>query len=136
MNHHSHRIGTQGHPSAPTLLALSNDSSLLASYSPYPNTLLCHTRSSGTHFTLNFKPARSVTCIAFSPTRKTLLAAGTSAGGVHLFDTSKPGSPLRTWGDMHTGKVMAVAFAPIKAQLMISAGMDGVVKVTDLDRQM
>ena len=55
-----------------------------------------HSLPGGGLTTLHARPKAAYTTLRFHPTRRTFLAAGTTSGVVHLFDTTKPSAPLKS----------------------------------------
>lgn len=118
-------------------LAVNSDDTLLAS--AVGSSLIIFNRTTNTQNTLHAKGARAQTysVLAFAPSRRTFLAAATSTGLVHLFDTSKPSAPLRTISLSSSPLPPAVsnlAFSTFAPLLLVSSST-GHLSLVDTEKQ-
>ncbi|ORY89708.1 WD40-repeat-containing domain protein [Leucosporidium creatinivorum] len=128
-----------GHPLGANISCLSAnlDDSLLASSAG--SSLIIYNRTTNTQNTLHAKAVRAQTysVLSFAPSRRTFLAAATSTGLVHLFDSSKPSAPLRTISLSSAPLPPAVtnlAFSTFAPLLLVSSAT-GHLSLVDTEKQ-
>lgn len=112
-----------GHPldKKESALAVNSDDTLIATAAG--SSLVIHDCGSQTHRTLHAKPRAAYSVLSFAPNRRTLLAAGTVTGLLHLFDTSKLSAPLRTLSLSslpHPPAITNLAFSAVGPLLVVS----------------
>ena len=126
-----------GHPlgSIVNALVVNTDHSLVACTAG--SSLVVHDPSSQTERTLHSKPKSAYSALAFSPTKPTLLAAGTSNGLLHLFETTRPSAPLRTLAlssAPHPPPVTNLAFSAV-APLLVATTSKGQLSLIDTEKR-
>ncbi|KAL8292169.1 hypothetical protein RQP46_001635 [Phenoliferia psychrophenolica] len=127
---------TLGSPSSTgpiTALALNADESLLATTSG--SLLIVHNLQSSSNSTLTARPKAPFTTLKFHPSRRTFLAAGTTSGVVHLFDTTKPSAPLKSIslssGAPSPAPISNLAFQLGAGLLLVAADENGRLAIID-----
>lgn len=127
-----------GHPPSATIAALSTnaDDTLIASAAG--TSLIIHNRATNTQNALHAKPSKvTYSALAFAPHRRTFLAAGTSTGLLHLFDTTKPSAPLRTIALCSSPlppPVTNIAFSATSSALLIACTSTGQLSLIDTEK--
>ncbi|KAI8049920.1 WD40-repeat-containing domain protein [Syncephalis plumigaleata] len=78
---------------------------------------------------------QALNTVDYSKFRKPLLLCGGDDGAVHLVDTNRSQTPLKTFENAHNAPVKGVAFSPYNRYLMCSAGLDKRVVLYDAEKQ-
>lgn len=117
-----------------TSLAMNSDSTLISSTNS--TSLLIHNLTTSTTYSLHSKPKSIYSYIQFHPTRRTLLAAATTTGLLHLFDTSKPSAPTRTFNLAPTTSSLPspIVYLAFSTSLLIAATSTGTITLIDFEK--
>jgi hypothetical protein len=126
-----------GHsPNSPlTSLSANCDNTLFASASSAAS-LILYNRTTNTQYSLGVKPKAPYSVIQFAPTRRTFLAAATTTGLLHLFDTTKPSAPIRTISLSPSPLPSAItnlAFSPV-GPLLLACTATGSLSLIDTEK--
>ncbi|CAE6452697.1 unnamed protein product [Rhizoctonia solani] len=123
----------EGHKSSIQAMSAACDQSLLATFSTDATMITTISQQSTT--VLRGAPAGATTA-AFHPSRRTTLLI-LSPKGLHVFDTTKGGAPIRTIPiNKVEGTGGSIAFSPSTASLVAVAlpGRDGRIVLLDIDK--
>ncbi|RKP26015.1 WD40-repeat-containing domain protein [Syncephalis pseudoplumigaleata] len=123
-----------GHRGTITSMALDIDQTHLASVSVSGELLVDNLQKNMQHqYTIPTEQA--LNAVDYSKFRKSLLLCGGDDGAVHIMDTNRSQTPLKTFHDAHHAPVKGVAFSPFNRYLMCSAGLDKRVVLYDAEKQ-
>jgi protein NEDD1 len=122
------------HSNTITSIAISNDSSLLASTSS--TTVHVHNISIGTHSVLRGIPVASISTCVFHPHNRTRLLVGTGKQLV-VYDTTRPSLPSKTisMNESCSGSIIAVSCSPFSKTLVACCTSGGHVGLIDLEKE-
>lgn len=117
-----------------TSLAINSDSTLIASTNS--SSLLIHNLTTSTTYSLHSKPRATYSYIQFHATRRTLLSAATITGLLHVFDTSKPSAPTRTFNlaPTTTSLPSPIVYLAFSTSLLIAATSTGTITLIDFEK--
>ena len=120
------------HKNTVTMISMSNDGTLLASVSA--SAVFVHNLTLSSHAQLKGLPDRKpVTCCIFHQHSRTrlLLCVGRD---IVVYDSTRPGSPLKTICIPGSGDVLGVTASPFSKTLVAAVTSNGDVALVDLDK--
>ena len=120
------------HKSTITKISMSNDGTLLASVSS--SAVFVHNLTLSSYTQLKGLPERKpVTCCLFHQHSRTKLLLGIGRDLV-VYDSTRPGSPLKTIRVPGEGNIVGVATSPFSRTLVTAVTSNGDVALVDLDK--
>ena len=120
------------HKNTVTMISMSNDGTFLASASA--SSVFVHNLALSSHAQLKGLPDRKpVSCCLFHRHSRTRLLLGIGRDIV-VYDSTRPGSPLKTIRIPGGGDIVGVAASPFSKTLVAAVTSNGDVALVDLDK--